>query len=474
MLYPGDLVVLDIPYRDPVAAFQPLAHEPFAQLLVSAPGAAGGGQYSFIVATPVDTLIATKSRIETQGRAGATGNPFEVLRARLNAAPVPSIPGLPPFQGGAVGFFGYEMLHHLETLRGQHRRQDPDRPDMAFGFYECVAAFDHQRRKAYVLSWPLTCTKPEAEARARALADHLGSGTVSHPPSGLPPAVPRSNLTRQAYETAVDRVMSHIFDGDIYQANISQNFTTEIATPAHAFDLFCCLNALSPVSYGAYLNFPGLTLASNSPERFVRFADPRGVRRAESRPIKGTIARGANVQEDAAQAQALGASEKDRAENIMIVDLMRNDLSKVCEDDSVRVTGMCEIESYTAIHHLVSTVTGTVRPGKDAIDLVTACFPGGSITGAPKVRAMEIIAEQEGLARGAYCGAIGYLGFDGAMDTNIAIRTLSFFPIPHSTALELSFGVGGGITARSEPAAEYEESLAKAAAFFKALGAVPC
>ncbi len=470
MLHPGDLVVLEIPYRDPVAAFQPLAAQPFAHLLVSAPAAAGGGRYSFIVANPVDTLTAWGTRIETN-EGSATGNPFEALRARLNATPLPSVPGLPPFQGGAVGFFGYELLHHLETIGGRVR-QAPDRPDMAFGFYDCVAAFDGKRQKAFVLSWPLAGTRAQAEIRARELADRLGAGPASAPQSAPPPPAPRSNLTRKAYEAAVGRVIEHIYDGDIYQANISQNFATEIATPAHAFDLFRRLDAISPVSYGAYLTFPGLTLASNSPERFVHLSDPQGRRRVETRPIKGTIARRESPAQDAAAAQALTRSEKDRAENIMIVDLLRNDLSKVCEDESVKVMELCKIESYTAIHHLVSTVTGALQQGRQAIDLVTACFPGGSITGVPKVRAMEIISAEEGAARGAYCGAIGYLGFDGALDTNIAIRTLSFTPIAGSEALDLSFRVGGGITARSDPSAEYEESLSKAAAFFKALSVI--
>ncbi len=484
MVQPGDLVVLEIPYRDPAAAFQPLANQPFAQLLFSAPGAsgapadagapvvAGGGRYSFIVADPYETLVARGARIETRGGAAA-GNPFEALRAQLNAAPLPSVPGLPPFQGGAVGFFGYELLHHLEDMPDPVR-QDPEAPDMAFGFYDCLAAFDGQKQKAYALAWPRAGGRAEAAIRAQRLAERLGAGAAPPLRAVPPPPAPRSNLTRAEYEAMAARVITHIFDGDIYQANISQNFTTEIASPAHAYDVFRRLSALSPVSYGAYMSFPGLTLASNSPERFVRLSDPRGARRVQTRPIKGTASRGADAQEDAAQALALQSSEKDRAENIMIVDLMRNDLSKVCEDASVKVTGLCEVESYTAIHHLVSTVTGVLRPGRHAVDLVTACFPGGSITGAPKVRAMEIIAGQERAPRGAYCGAIGYLGFDGAMDTNIAIRTLSFMPISGSDAMDLTFRVGGAVTARSDPAAEYEESMAKAAAFFKALAAPPC
>jgi len=483
MLHPDDAVVLEIPYRDPVVAFQPLASQPFAQLLVCAPPApagahvagvpapVGGGRYSFIVADPCDTLIARGGRIETAGGGAATGTPFEALRARLKATPLPSVPGYPPFQGGAVGFFGYELHHHLETIRPSVR-QDASVPDMAFGFYECVAVFDQARQKAFVLSWPLTGTRAQAETRARALAARLGRGGLSVP-EYAPAPPPRSNLSRAAYEAAVARVIEHIFDGDIYQANVSQSFSSQVASPDHAFDLFRRLHALSPVPYGAYMTFPGLVLASNSPERFVRLSHPQSQRLVETRPIKGTAPRGGDPAQDAARARALLRSEKDRAENVMIVDLLRNDLSKVCEDESVLVTGLCEVESYTAIHHLVSTVVGVLRPGCDAVDLVTACFPGGSITGAPKVRAMEIIAQEEGSARGAYCGAIGYLGFDGSMDTSIAIRTLSFTPVSGEEALDLSFRVGGGITARSTPAAEYQESLDKAAAFFRALTAPP-
>jgi len=271
------------------------------------------------------------------------------------------------------------------------------------------------------------------------------------------------NFTRPKYEQAVKRVIEYILDGDIFQANIAMRFNVALPENFKRFDYYRRLRSINPAPFAAFFELGEFAIASSSPERFMRLAGNR----IEARPIKGTRPRGINPAEDAALAKALCESEKDRAENIMIVDLLRNDLSRVCEDGSVDVPALCALESFASVHHLVSTVTGTLRPGLGAVDVLRAAFPGGSITGAPKIRAMQIISEIEPHARGAYCGAIGYIGFDGAMDMNIAIRTVV---LEKQRAV---FHAGGGIVADSVPASEYAECYDKARALLTALGVKP-
>jgi para-aminobenzoate synthetase component 1 len=272
-----------------------------------------------------------------------------------------------------------------------------------------------------------------------------------------------SNFARPAYEAAVARVVEYILAGDIFQANLSQRFLAELPPGLDAFGLYLRLRQRNPAPFAAYLDAGGVQIASASPERFLEL---RG-RQVETRPIKGTRPRGATPEEDRRLGEELLGSEKDRAENVMIVDLLRNDLSRVCRDHTVLTPEICVLESFATVHHLVSTVTGELRPGLDAVDLLRATFPGGSITGAPKIRAMEIIAELEPTARGPYCGAIGWMGADGWMDTSITIRT---FAIRDG---KVAFQAGGGIVADSDPAAEYEETLAKARALLDSLRGEP-
>ena len=268
----------------------------------------------------------------------------------------------------------------------------------------------------------------------------------------------RSSFSREAYLEAVERVREYIFAGDIFQANLSQRLEAPLDEPA--WELYKRLRAINPAPFAAYIETGEATIMSASPERFLRVSTDRTV---ETRPIKGTSPRGIGPEHDAALGQALIESEKDRAENLMIVDLLRNDLSRVCVPGTVRVPELFLLENYPTVHHLVSTVVGVLPPKADAVDLLQASFPGGSITGAPKVRAMEIIAELEPSRRGVYCGSIGYLSVTGALDTNIVIRTY--------LALErrVYFSVGGGIVADSDPTAEYEETLTKARALIAAL-----
>jgi para-aminobenzoate synthetase component 1 len=271
----------------------------------------------------------------------------------------------------------------------------------------------------------------------------------------------RSSFTHQAYLQAVERVREYIIAGDIFQANLSQRFEAPLTEPAWA--LYRRLRVRNPAPFAAFLDLPGAAVLSASPERFLR-VDAAG--RVETRPIKGTRPRGVGPEHDAALGQALTESPKDRAENLMIVDLMRNDLSRVCAPGSVRVAELFALEQYATVHHLVSTVIGQLAPGADALDLLRAAFPGGSITGAPKLRAMEIIAELESSRRGVYCGAIGYWSVTGELDTSIAIRTAV------ARAGRIYFNAGGGVVADSVPAEEYQETLDKARGLIDAL-AVP-
>lgn len=272
----------------------------------------------------------------------------------------------------------------------------------------------------------------------------------------------RSSFTHRGYLDAVARVRDYIVAGDIFQANLSQRL--EVRLEEDPWHLYRRLREVNPAPFAAYLEFDGLQVASASPERFLQ-VDPAG--HVETRPIKGTRPRGLSPQHDAALSRSLQDSEKDRAENLMIVDLLRNDLSRTCRPGTVRVPELFALEGYRTVHHLVSTVVGELAPGRNATDLLAAAFPGGSITGAPKVRAMEIIAELEPSRRGIYCGSIGYLSTTGAMDTSIVIRTLV------AGGGRVTFSVGGGIVADSDPEGEYQETLDKATALITALaGAV--
>jgi para-aminobenzoate synthetase component 1 len=266
-----------------------------------------------------------------------------------------------------------------------------------------------------------------------------------------------SNLTRGHYARAFGRIARYIAEGDCYQVNLAQRFSaTAVGDPWLAYQ---ALRVMNPAPFAAYLSTPYAHVLSASPERFLRVENGR----VETKPIKGTRPRAGHARLDAELAQALRASEKDRAENVMIVDLLRNDLSKNCRLGSVKVPRLFEVETFATVHHLVSTVTGELAPGRDALHLLRGCFPGGSITGAPKVRAMEIIEELEPHRRGVYCGGIGYVGFDGAMDCSIAIRTLV-----HARG-EIRFWAGGGIVADSKVEDEYQETFDKAAAMLKLL-----
>jgi para-aminobenzoate synthetase component I len=456
-------LVEPLDYTDPAAAFGVFADDPQAVFLDSAQHAQAQGRYSYIAPAPFSVLTSKDDGFEHDGRIGS-GDPFAVLRAALAAHRLQPVAGVPPFQGGAAGYFGYELAQHLERLplaAGDELRF----PDLALGFHDVVIAFDHHARRAWICSSGLP--EPPGVARrawARSRRGEIGARLRNTPPLASPrlpsrPIEVRSNFTRAAYEAAVQRVIDYILAGDIFQANLSQRFSAELPAQITPYDLYRRQRALNPAPFAAYLKFDDLVIASASPERFLRLSGDS----VETCPIKGTRPRGKTPAEDRALAAALEASEKDRAENVMIVDLLRNDLSRVCRDGTVDVPALCELEGFATVFHLVSTVTGALREGAGAIDLLAACFPGGSITGAPKIRAMEIIAELEPTRRGPYCGSVGWLGFDGGMDTSIVIRTYAL------RGQRVSFQAGGGIVADSRPADEYEETLAKAAALIAGL-----
>jgi para-aminobenzoate synthetase component I len=449
------LVVRPIGYRDPAVAFAPLANQPFSVLLDGA--GQGQSRFAFIAANPFETIKVAAGTQRT--------DPFASLRAAMamfsikaDTLAVPS-----PFVGGAVGFVSYETAHALEVL--PERKPTTFPADLAFGLYDVIAVFDLTAKAAWIIASGFPETTPTLQrARAQHRADELEQalGTALLPPS-LEAIDTQwvAEMTPAAYAQRVDRLIAYIRAGDVFQANLTQRWTASWPTGVSPFDLYRRLVALSAAPFAAFMTFDEHhQIISASPERFLA-VDPQG--HVETRPIKGTRPRGATPDEDRVQAAALLTSAKDRAENLMIVDLLRNDISRVCEPGSVAVPTLCGLETFQSVHHLVSVVTGQLRPECTAVDVLQACFPGGSVTGAPKVRAMEIIHELEPVARGPYCGALAWLGFDGAMDSSIIIRTLV-----HARG-QLIAQAGGGIVADSEPTLEYEESVLKAKPLLAAL-----
>lgn len=456
------LYTLEFPYQDPLQAFSNFHYQPYALFLDSARADPRLGRYAFIAAEPFQVLTSRGGTIQL-GNREFTGDPFAAFQAELARYPLPHLPKLPPFQGGAAGYLGYDLCHHLETLPrpgGSHSAA----PDMVMGFYDCVLAFDLHEQRAWILSSGFPEQSPRgraarSRARAHAFRDKLSASAIRPALNDFQPARIQADFTPESYQRAVQRVIDYILSGDIFQANLAQRFYGELGPADTPFALYRRLRAINPAPFAAYLNCGQTVVACASPERFLKLQAGQ----VETRPIKGTRPRGHNPAEDQRLADELLASEKDRAENVMIVDLLRNDLARVCQPASVHVPELCMLESFASVHHLISTVTGTLRPGTDSVALLQACFPGGSITGAPKVRAMEIIAELEPTPRGPYCGSIGYLGFNGDMDLNISIRTMVL------NGNKVSFHAGGGIVADSDPVAEYLETLAKARLLFEAL-----
>ncbi|MBA3318733.1 MAG: aminodeoxychorismate synthase component I [Gemmatimonadales bacterium] len=475
-------------FPDPAELAARFLDSPYLLFLDSA---AGTG-FSYLAADPA-IVVRSKGKVTEvmQGDAWrmAEGDALDVIRGMLQDARVDPAPGLPPFQGGAAGYIGYDYGAVLERVPPT-RHDDLALHDVLLGFYDWVIAWDHRQERAWIVSLGLPACGSEREGRARERMEvvaaratrRLDSAETSSratarddasPQRRRPTAAPsypvtstdaavaiglRSTFTHRGYLDAVAKVREYIVAGDIFQANLSQRFQAPLGEPP--FELYRRLRQRNPAPFAAYLGFGDVVVLSVSPERFLRLDHERQV---ETRPIKGTRPRGLVPMHDAALGRALAESEKDRAENVMIVDLLRNDLSRVCRPGTVRVPELFALEQHPTVHHLVSTVVGELEPAADAVDLVRAAFPGGSITGAPKVRAMEIIAELEPTRRGVYCGAIGYLSATGAMDSSIVIRTFV------ATGGELYFQAGGGIVADSDPELEYRETMDKARALIEVL-----
>jgi para-aminobenzoate synthetase component 1 len=473
------------PMPEAEAVFLQLASLPHCIFLDSAQRHPELGRYSFVAADPYRFTLEQDATRTSDTQHSPRNEIFDRLKCELrdeaerNGTPlVQSRPDLPPFQGGAAGWFAYELLHDLERVP-RPAFDEFASPLVALGWYDTVIAFDHSAHRAWIISQGLPETEPaqrrkRAEARLAWFMERL-SGATNPPraseadaarhvpitalarqyPIDTPPGL-TSDFSRRGYLDAVARAIEYIHAGDIFQVNLSQRLL--FPATEHAAALYLRLRQRNPAPFAGYFDAGEFQIASASPERFLRVHQGE----VETRPIKGTRRRLALPEADLYAGDDLLASEKDRAENVMIVDLLRNDLSRVCRDDSVRVTQLCRVESYQFVQHLVSAVCGTLREDASAIDLLAAAFPGGSITGAPKVRAMEIIAELEPTARGPYCGALGYLGYDGSMDTNLLIRTVTagrgYWQAP----------VGGGIVAQSIPEREYAETWHKAEGLLRA------
>jgi para-aminobenzoate synthetase component 1 len=464
------------PAPDPEDAFESLAGLPHLLFLDSALPHSTLGRFSFLTGDPFE-WIWSRGRytyVSNEPAPPPEADPFTILAERLRRWRTEPVIGLPPFQGGAAGMFGYDLCHHLERLP-RPRIDDFAFPDMAVGFYDWVLAFDHQEQRSWIVSTGFPETSPDRRRRRaqnkiqeirERLAARKGRPSVRRR-MDCQPAAPQhpvsilkgltSNYSAADYLQAVRRAIEYIHAGDCFQVNLAQRLMYPWQKPP--VELYRRLRRCNPAPFAGYLDMGDFVLASASPERFLRLEKGE----VQTCPIKGTGPRSPNPVEDEAQARELLASAKDRAENIMIVDLLRNDLGRVCQYGSVQVPAVCRLESYEYVHHLVSEVRGRLRPGLGPIDLIRAAFPGGSVTGAPKIRAMEIIAELEPTARGPYCGSLAYLGFDGSMDSNILIRTCTI------GGGWVQFPVGGGIVADSDPDREYEETWHKAEGIIRAL-----
>ena len=443
-------VVREAAWRAPVEALAPFAEEPYALALLS-----GGSEaaWSYLLRSPVEVMEVPS---------GSGPDPFAAAAA-LIGPPTRRHADAPPFQGGLAGLASYELgLRREPSLEPAPRT---DWPDLAAGLYPALLAFDHRRRRILAVGRG----RDQAEAAERAQAALAWLDHRSPPPS--PPARLAQSFapvgTADAYRAAVADVVARIVRGEIFQANVARAWAGRLAPEARPLDLFRALAAASPAPFAAYLRLRDRALVSNSPERFLR-VDSEG--RAETRPIKGTRPRGRDPQEDQALARELADSAKDRAENLMIVDLMRNDLARACEPGSVEAPELFKLESFVNVHHLVSTVTGRLAAGAGAFELMAGAFPPGSITGAPKVQAMRVIAGHEP-PRGPYCGSIFWAGFDGAFDSSVLIRTAALVAEPEGWRYEVR--AGAGIVADSDPEMESAETEAKIAALAAAFGAQP-
>jgi len=454
----------------PVAAFRKVEDPDYAFLLESVVGGERIAQYSFVGSRPFATFVARRDSVTiTQGgkeRTFKSANPFTSLQEYISSVKFVHPGNLPRFCSGAVGYAAYDSVRYVENLP----KSPPDVlgvPDMYFAFYDSMYIFDHINNTVKVLACADTSKSSAREAydlacrRIDQMVDALLTPTVilSDDISSTGPVELSytSNFTRDAYCRAVERVKEYIYAGDIFQIVLSQRLTAE--TTAEPFNIYRTLRMVNPSPYMFYLKLKGLKLIGSSPEVMVRVEGDK----ITLRPIAGTRPRGKTPEEDQALAAELLADEKERAEHVMLVDLGRNDVGRTARYGTVKVDECMLIERFSHVMHITSNITGQLRPGQTALDTLQSCLPAGTVSGAPKVRAMQIIDEFEPTRRGCYAGAVGYIDFAGNMDTCIALRTIVYLDgKAHVQA-------GGGIVADSVPANEYEESLNKARALLKAI-----
>ena len=450
--------VMELQERDPIAVFAAIEHLPYSLLLDSADRAHKNARYSFVLSHPIETIetkngVATLTNWDEQTQQEC--DPFEILEQRMKhwRDNIETARGLPPFQGGAAGLFGYDLARGIENLPITAKDNEAI-PDMAVGIYDSVIAFDHEKNQSWIITHAdnYDIAKRKQEYLITLIEDSQAPEIQQETHLDW-----HANFSRHNYEQTIQKTIDYIKAGDIFQANIAQRFDAQLPQSFDPFAHYLRLRKINAAPFAAYMNLGTLQISSASPERFLAVRHEK----VFTQPIKGTRPVSSDKTLNDAAIKSLKDSEKDHAENTMIVDLLRNDLSKACKADSIEVSDLCALETFASVHHLVSTIRGELKKDKTAIDLLKACFPGGSITGAPKIRAMEIIEELEPTRRGPYCGSIGYIGFDGAMDTNILIRTLVF------ENDKVSLQSGGGIVVDSNPADEYQETLDKARAMFR-------
>ena len=465
----------------PVSAYLAL-REPggSAFLLESVEGGERLGRYSFIGKRPYRIVESRDGR--TWVRRGGDlslgdgapptpedGTVFDVMARLLDEVEEVAVPDLPRFIGGAVGFLGYDAVRQLERLP-HPPPDDLGTPDALWAFYDTVAAFDHVKRQLVLIATAFVDETTDLRAafdgatdRLDILEAELSTGRIELPdPVALRDRDPKSNVTREEFEASVERAKAHIVEGDIFQVVLSQRFAMPFA--GDPFNLYRALRQVNPSPYLFFLDFDGFQLAGSSPEVLVRVErSGDGTRRAEVLPIAGTRPRGDDAAEDAAFEADLVADPKERAEHLMLVDLGRNDLGRACRVGSVAVERYATVERFARVMHLVSSVTGEVEEAQRSFDVLAACFPAGTVSGAPKVRAMELIDALEPVRRGPYAGAVGYADFSGNLDTCIAIRTM----LIHGRTAYVQ--AGAGIVADSDPGREYEETRTKARALLDAM-----
>ncbi|MBC7960057.1 MAG: aminodeoxychorismate synthase component I [Vallitaleaceae bacterium] len=433
--------------------YQRLSNEKDCILLESSRLHERQGRYSFIGWEPFITFRYLEGTYKINGHSDV-GNPFKALDRLIKQYAIDNTTQF-PFVGGGMGYFSYDLVRDFEKLP-EIARETVELPTCYFNFYDQVIIVDHFAHKVFVSVIDIN-KQPQVIFESVRKLLHSGEEAVRKQEQKLHPIRMESEFTKESYMDTVEKVRQYIRQGDVYIANLTQTLTAKVHQ--NPDDIYRALRQLSPAPFSARMKLDHFDVISSSPERFMKI---RGGC-VETRPIKGTRPRGSNSEEDEKNKNELCNSEKDRSELLMIVDLERNDLSKVCKPHSILVKDPFTLETYATVHHLVTTVEGQLMEGVSALDCVEACFPGGSITGAPKLRAMEIIEELEPTRRNLYTGCLGYLGFDGNIDLNIIIRTM----VIHDGRAYI--GVGGGITWESECEAEYQETLDKAKALIKSL-----